>query len=177
MRFVDPGVGTVNEEYLLAALAHHGRLVASGREVCYRREFSPDDDRFIGDAFAVFEDGGVTSVVGIEVKDWQAAVTPKLASSYLATYGRSCDFVYLAARRFLPGVHKVRALGLLALDGPKVLRRATRLTPDPAAWRFVIGQVGGDLEAAPRHPRQRTLVAHARDSAPIPAGRDAKRDA
>jgi len=77
MRFVDPGVGTVNEEYLFAAIPHHGNLVASGREVCYQREFGPSDDLFIGDAFGLFRGAnGVSNLVGIEIKDWAAAVTP-----------------------------------------------------------------------------------------------------
>jgi hypothetical protein len=158
MRFVDPGIGTVNEQYLLEALAHHGRLVASGREVCYRKEFGPRDERFIGDAFALFMGtSGVASLVGIEIKDWAAPVTPKLAVSYLKVYGRSCDFVYLAARRFLPGVFRVPKLGLLSLEGPNVIRRAERLDPDEEPWRFVIGKLSNPPVIEPLHPRQRTL--------------------
>jgi len=158
MRFVDPGVGTVNEGYLLEALAHHGKLVASGREVCYRKDFSPQDERFIGDCFGVFEHDGAFSVVGVEIKDWAAPVTPKLASTYLATYGVSCDFVYLGARRFLPGVKGVKGIGLIDLEGPKVVRRAARLDPEPDAWRYVISQLDGGALLAARHPRQQTLA-------------------
>jgi hypothetical protein len=158
VRFVDPGVGTVNEGYLLEALALHGTLIASGREICYRREFSPEDERFIGDAFGLFEKGGLRSLVGIEIKDWSAAVTPKLAREYLATYGRSCDFVYLAARKFLPGVSSVRDLGLIALDGPRVKKEAGRLAPDRAAWQFVVRQMRGGARGADLHPRQRRLT-------------------
>jgi hypothetical protein len=158
MRFVDPGVGTVNEEYLFAALAHHGKLVASGREICYRRDFGPQDERFIGDCFGVFEDEGTFSVVGVEIKDWAAPVTPKLASTYLSTYGVSCDFVYLAARRFLPGVKSVKGIGLIDLEGPKVVRPAARLDPEPEAWRYVISQLEGGGSVAARHPRQQTLA-------------------
>ncbi len=174
MRFVDPGVGTVNEEYLLAALVHHGELVASGREVCYRKEFGRQDERFIGDAFGLFLKGGVLSLVGVEVKDWQAAVTPKVARTYLETYGRSCDFVYLAARRFLPGVQGVRRLGLIALDGPKVTKGAERLAPEAGAWRYVISQIqtGGVVKAL--HPRQRRLV---EDGAPLPPAPEPEREA
>lgn len=177
MKFVDPGVGTVNEGYLLAALSHHGTLMASGREVCYRKEYGPDDERFIGDAFALFLDGGILSVVGVEIKDWAAPVTPKLAASYLETYGSCCDFVYLAARRFLPGVPRVRGLGLLSLDGPKVIRRADRLSPDPASWRFVISQMSDLPAVAPRHPRQRTLLERAAADAPIREAAERERDA
>jgi hypothetical protein len=157
MRFVDPGVGTVNEGYLLEALSAHGRLIASGREICYRREFSPTDDRFIGDAFGLFEADGLRSLVGIEIKDWAAPVTPKVARDYLETYGRSCDFVYLAARKFLPGVVSVRNLGLINLDGPKVKKAAGRLTPERAGWEFVVRQMRGGAEGAALHPRQRRL--------------------
>jgi len=157
LRFVDPGVGTVNEQYLLAALGHHGALLASGREICYRKNFGPSDDRFIGDAFGLFLDRGVPSLVGIEVKDWAAPVTPKLAASYLKTYATSCDFVYLGARRFLPGVRRVARLGLIDLEGPRVLRQAARLRPDPASWKFVISSLEKAPAIAARHPRQRTL--------------------
>lgn len=158
MRFVDPGVGTVNEEYLFQAMPHHGTLVASGREVCYQREFGPADDLFIGDAFGLFQGAnGVSNLIGIEIKDWAAPVAPKLASSYLDVYGRSCDFVYLAARRFLPGVSKVARLGLINLDGPKVVRRAERLKPDPLAWKYVIGCLSVHAASQPVHPGQRTL--------------------
>jgi hypothetical protein len=158
MRFVDPGVGTVNEGYLLEVLSSHGKLIASGREICYQKEFGPDDDRFIGDAFGLFEAEGLRSLVGIEIKDWAAPVTPKVARDYLETYGRSCDFVYLAARRFLPGVAKVRGLGLINLDGPKVKREASRLRPDPAGWEFVVHQMATAGEASGLHPRQRRLI-------------------
>ena len=158
MRFVDPGVGTVNEGYLLEVLADHGTLIASGREICYRKEFAPDDDRFIGDAFGLFEKDGLRSLVGIEIKDWSAPVTPKVAREYLETYGRSCDFVYLAARRFLPGVASVRNLGLINLDGPKLRRPASRLAPDRGGWQFVVRQMAPDLAETPLHPRQRRLV-------------------
>ncbi len=176
MRFVDPGVGTVNEEYLFEALAHHGALVASAREVCYRKEFGPQDEMFIGDAFGLFEAKGVRSLVGIEIKDWAAAVTPKLARAYLGTYGRSCDFVYLAARRFLPGVHRVRGLGLIQLDGPKVLREADRLRPDAAAWRFVIGQMGEGTGSAAVHPGQQRLGERERAGPTIPAAHRSERE-
>jgi hypothetical protein len=158
MRFVDPGVGTVNEGYLLEALAAHGRLIASGREICYRREFGPDADRFIGDAFGLFEKDGLRSLVGIEIKDWSAPVTPKVAREYLATYGESCDFVYLAARKFLPGVGSVRGRGLLGLDGPKVRKEAARLKPDPANWEFVVRQMPTSAALPGLHPRQRRLI-------------------
>ena len=174
MRFVDPGVGTVNEEYLLAALSHHGELVASGREVCYRKEFGREDERFIGDVFGVFLRGGVLSLVGVEVKDWQAAVTPKLARSYLETYGRSCDFVYLAARRFLPGVQAVRTLGLVALDGPKVTKRAERLAPEAGAWRYVISQIQAEDTVKALHPRQRRLI---EGGVPLPEAPEREREA
>lgn len=158
MRFVDPGVGTVNEGYLLETLGEHGRLIASGREICYRREFRPTDDRFIGDAFGLFEKDGLRSLVGIEIKDWAAPVTPKIARDYLETYGRSCDFVYLAARRFLPGVASVRNLGLINLDGPKLKKAASRLAPERAGWDFVVRQMAPDLALSPLHPRQRRLM-------------------
>ncbi len=174
MRFVDPGVGTVNEAYLFEALSHHGTLVASGREVCYRKEFGRDDERFIGDAFGLFLGAGVLSIVGVEVKDWLAPVTPKLARTYLETYGRSCDFVYLAARRFLPGVPAVRKLGLIALDGPKVTKEAERLTPEPAAWRYVISQIAPGAGVKALHPRQRRL---AEDALPVPAPFEPEREA
>lgn len=174
MRFVDPGVGTVNEQYLMAALSHHGQLVGSGREVCYRKEFGRDDERFIGDAFGLFLKAGVLSVVGVEVKDWKAPVTPKLARTYLETYGRSCDFVYLAARRFLPGVACVRDLGQIALDGPKVTKRAERLTPEPGAWRYVISQIAPGDFARATHPHQRRL---AEEGAPLPRMPEPEREA
>ena len=157
MRFVDPGVGTVNEQYLLAALAHHGQLVASGREVAYKRLFTPGDDRFIGDAFGLFTEGGVASLVGIEIKDWAAPVAPKVASEYMATYGRSCDFFYLAARTFMPGVRRLAGIGLIDLTGPKVVRKADRLNPDEAAWRYVTASLREAPAARPMHPRQRTF--------------------
>lgn len=156
MRFVDPGVGTVNEGYLLEVLNAHGTLIASGREICYRQQFGPADERFIGDAFGLFEADGLRSLVGIEIKDWSAPVTPKIAREYLETYGRSCDFVYLAARRFLPGVASVRDLGLINLDGPKVRKAAGRLKPDRQGWEFVVRQMGD--EGPVLHPRQRRLT-------------------
>ncbi|HEX9708695.1 MAG TPA: hypothetical protein VGB42_01770 [Candidatus Thermoplasmatota archaeon] len=157
MRFVDPSVGTVNEGYLLAALGHHGELVSSGREIPYRREFSHADERFIGDAFGLFRKAGALALVGVEVKDWAAPVAPKLARTYLEVYGRSCDYFYLAARRFLPGVRQLPRVGILDLDGPRVVRRASRLRPDPVAWRYVIGSLTAPPTALPPDSVQRTL--------------------
>jgi hypothetical protein len=157
MRFVDPSVGTVNEGYLLAALAHHGVLVSSGREVPYRREFQPTDERYIGDAFGLFRKGSALALVGIEVKDWAAPVAPKTARTYLAAYGASCDYFYLAARQFLPGVRQLPRLGLIDLGGPKVVRRAQRLRPDPEAWRYVISSLDRPPGALPPDSLQRLI--------------------
>ncbi len=157
VRFVDPSVGTVNEEYLLAALGHHGELVSRGREVPYRKEFAPTDERYIGDAFGLFRKGAAFALVGIEIKDWAAPVTPKTARTYLTTYGQSCDYFYLAARQFLPGVRQLPRVGLIDLSGPKVVRRASRLRPDPAAWRYVISALAPLPDALPPDSGQRML--------------------
>lgn len=157
MRFVDPSVGTVNEGFLLAAITHHGELVSSGREIPYRREFEPTDERYIGDAFGLFRKSGALVLVGIEIKDWAGPVTPKLARTYLATYGRSCDYFYLAARHFLPGVRQLPRVGLIDLGGPKVVRKGGRLRPDPEAWRYVISSLASPPDALPPDSGQRML--------------------
>jgi DNA polymerase len=157
VRFVDPSVGTVNEGYLFEALAHHGELVSSGREIAYRKEFSATDERYIGDAFGLFRKAGALLLVGIEVKDWVAPVTPKLARTYLSTYGQSCDYFYMGARLFLPGVRQVPRIGLIDLAGPKVVRRAARLRPDPEAWRYVIASLASPPAAVPQDPGQQML--------------------
>jgi len=38
--------------------------------------------------------------VGIEIKEWNVTVNPKLAMEYLETYRNTCEYFYLSAKKF-----------------------------------------------------------------------------
>jgi len=99
-------------------------------------------------------------VIGIEVKDWQHNITPKLCRNYLDTYRKSCEYFYIAARRFSPAIFDIKELGIIDLDNMLVLKPPEYLFPDPEMRAGVIERLlkNNDIgrEVIP-HPYQRSL--------------------
>ncbi len=160
-RFYYGGI-TVNEHLILDALKEHGECVLHDTESPLARRFRRDWDGRCkyGDILAVFKKNGVEYLIGIEVKDWKARVTPKMCYQYLKTYRKGCQYVYIAARRFSPRTFDIHELGFIDLEKMEVIKRPEYLYPKKRDRLGVIRGMRGSPK--PRryfvmHPDQTTM--------------------
>jgi len=68
--------------------------------------------------------------VGIEIKEWEKRVHPKMALEYLETYRPTCEYFYLAAKKFSKSTIELKDIGLFDLTRRKVIKNAEYLYPD-----------------------------------------------
>ena len=69
--------------------------------------------------------------MGIEIKEWNVTVNPKLAMEYLETYGNTCEYFYLAAKKFSKSTLELDEIGLFDLTEMKVIKNPAYLFPNP----------------------------------------------
>jgi len=69
--------------------------------------------------------------VGVEIKEWNATVNPKLAMEYLETYRNTCEYFYLAAKKFSKSTFELNEIGLFDLTEMKVIKNPAYLFPNP----------------------------------------------
>jgi hypothetical protein len=153
---------TVNEDLILRRLDRHGRLVCHSTEVPLEPVYLTTDrvPCYLGDILALYRGEAGHVLVGIEVKDWDNRVHPKLAREYLVAYGRACQYFYLAAKEFSQGLFAIRDMGLFDLDRREVVKAPAPLSPDPILWRSAVERLCEicDVELTlPADPSQRTL--------------------
>ena len=128
-RFHEHGA-TVNEGPLLGLLGRHGEYVLHATESVLAGRFTDwDGECYSADVLALFCRLHRDYLVGIEIKNWKSRVHPKLCRCYLETYRGTCEYFYLAARRFSPSAHSIRDLGLIDLEELRVVKEARYLFP------------------------------------------------
>jgi hypothetical protein len=71
---------------------------------------------------AIFKKSSRHYIVGIEIKEWNATVNPKLAVEYLETYRSTCEYFYLAAKKFSKSTLEINEIGLFDLTEMKVIK-------------------------------------------------------
>jgi hypothetical protein len=153
---------TVNEDLIVRRLDRHGRLVCWATEVPLEPVYLTTDRPacYRGDVLALFEGPRGHTLVGIEVKDWDARVSIPMARGYLETYGKVCQNFYLAANGFAQGLFSLRDLGLFHLDRREVVKAPGPLVPDPILWRSAVERLCDQCQVEidlPRDPSQSTL--------------------
>lgn len=150
------GGATVNEHLILELLKEHGDCVLCDTETPLARRFRGnwDGQCKYGDILAVFRKNGLEYLIGIEVKDWKARVTPKMCYLYLKTYRKGCQYVYIAARRFSPRTFDIHELGFIDLDRMEVVKRPEYLYPRKSDRAKVVRGMRG----APRPKRKRWVM-------------------
>jgi hypothetical protein len=153
---------TVNEDLIVRRLDRHGRLLCWATELPLEPVYLTTDRPacYRADVLALFEGPLGFTLVGIEVKDWDARVSIPMARDYLMSYGKVCQQFYLAANGFAEGLFSLKDLGLFHLDRREVVKAPGPLVPDPILWRSAVERlcerckVDVDL---PRDPSQSTL--------------------
>jgi len=153
---------TVNEDLIVRRLDRHGRLVCWATEMPLEPVYLTTDRPacYRGDVLALFEGETGHTLVGIEVKDWDARVSIPMAREYLAAYGKVCQQFYLAANGFAEGLFAILDLGLFHLDRREVVKPPGTLRPDPVLWRSAVERLCELCEVEvdlPRDPNQSRL--------------------
>ncbi len=68
--------------------------------------------------------------MGVEIKEWGKFVHPKIAAEYLDTYRHTCEYFYLAAKRFSKRTLDIKDIGLFDLTKMRVIKNPEYLYPD-----------------------------------------------
>lgn len=122
---------TVNEHLILDIIENHGNYVLHATESVLARRFMDwDGVCYLADILSIFRKNHRDYLIGIEIKDWKDTVHPKLCWEYLKTYRKSCEYFYIAARKFSPIVPIIKEIGLINLSTMKVVKRAEYLYPE-----------------------------------------------
>ena len=153
---------TVNEHLILDVLKDHGDCVLHDTESPLAKRFRRDWDGRCkyGDILALFRKNNIDYLVGIEVKDWKAKVTPKMCYQYLKTYRKGCQYFYIAARHFSPRSFDISEIGFIDLDKMQVIKKPEYLHPRKKDREGVIRKM--NKAPQPRrffvmHPDQTTM--------------------
>ncbi|UCF07930.1 MAG: hypothetical protein JSW28_09875 [Thermoplasmata archaeon] len=121
---------TANEQLILNIIEDHGEYVLHATESVLAKRFMDwDGVCYLADILTIFRRNERDYLIGIEIKDWKHRVHPKLCWDYLKTYRKSCEYFYLAARRFSQTAPEIEELGLINLSTMRVVKRAEYLYP------------------------------------------------
>ena len=121
---------TATEQLILDIIEDHGEYVLHATESVLARHFLDwDGVCYLADILTIFRRNNRDYLIGIEIKDWNQRVHPKLCWQYLKTYRKSCEYFYLAARKFSQDAPIIKEIGLINLSTMKVVKRAEYLFP------------------------------------------------
>jgi hypothetical protein len=76
----------------------------------------------LADIIAVYKQSERFYIVGIEIKEWDKSVHPKMAMEYLETYRGTCEYFYLAVNKFSKSTLELKDIGLFDLGRMKVVK-------------------------------------------------------
>ncbi len=121
---------TANERLILDIIDDHGDYVLHATESVLARHFYDwDGVCYLADILTIYRKDERDYLIGIEIKDWKNTVHPKLCWEYLRTYRKSCEYFYLAARKFSQAAPMINEIGLINLDTMRVVKPAEYLFP------------------------------------------------
>ncbi len=121
---------TANEQLILDIIEGHGSYVLHATESVLARRFMDwDGVCYLADILTIFRKNQRDYLIGVEIKDWKTTVHPKLCWDYLKTYRKSCEYFYIAARKFSLTAPMINEVGLINLSTMKVVKRAEYLFP------------------------------------------------
>lgn len=98
--------------------------------------------------------------MGIEIKEWDKRVNPKMAREYLETYRPTCEYFYLAAKKFSKSTLDLKDIGLFDLTRMKVIKNSEYLYPDTDFRTNLMSRIKNNfkvLSNAVEDPFQRTI--------------------
>ena len=91
---------TINSNEIVSAINQHGVPVFHTSEMHLKPFLCRESVCNLADIIAVYKRSERFYVVGIEIKEWDKRVHPKMAMEYLETYRGTCEYFYLAANKF-----------------------------------------------------------------------------
>ncbi len=154
MKFSSFGA-TINSHEIVNAISRHGIPVFHTSEMHIKSVCN------LADIIAVFKESERFYIVGIEIKEWNAAVHPKIAMEYLETYRHTCEYFYLAAKRFSRSTLELKDIGLFDLSSMKVIKNPAYLFPNCDFRSHLMKRIKKHfnvLQEVVEDPLQRTLL-------------------
>ena len=130
MQFSSFGM-TINASAIVNSINHHGIPIFHISEIHLKPHICRKSACNLADIMVVFKQSNRHYIVGIEIKEWNATVNPKLAIEYLETYRDTCEYFYLAAKKFSKSILELDEIGLFDLTEMKVIKNPAYLFPNP----------------------------------------------
>lgn len=152
---------TINSGEIIDSIKTHGVNVFHTSEIHIKPFICKKSVCNLADIIAVFKRSSRFYIVGIEIKEWDAKVNPKLAEKYLDTYRKTCEYFYLAAKKFSKSTFEIEEIGLFDLNDMKIIKEPAYLFPDPDYRANLMKRIKKQfqtLQDAVEDPYQRTLV-------------------
>lgn len=152
---------TINSHQIVNSIHVHGTPVFCTSEMHLKPFICQKSVCNLADIIVVFRCLERHYIVGIEIKEWNENVHPKLAVDYLDTYRLTCEYFYLAAKRFSRGVLALDGPGLFDLDRMEVIKKPAYLFPEPHFRAHLMKRIKKQfmiLQEAVDDPYQRTLL-------------------
>ncbi len=121
---------TINSSAIVNAITEHGVPVFHTSEIHLKPFLCRESVCNLADIIAVYKQTERFYIVGIEIKEWDKRVHPKMAKEYLETYRLTCEYFYLAAKTFSKSTLELENIGLFDLTKMKVIKNPEYLYPD-----------------------------------------------
>lgn len=151
---------TINSNAIVSAITRHGAPVFQTSEIHLKPFLCRDSACNLADIIAVYKRSERFYIVGIEIKEWKNRVNPKMAMEYLETYGSTCEYFYLAAKRFSRRTLELEKIGLFDLTSMEVIKDPEYLYPDPDLRANIMKRIKNNfkvLASAVEDPFQKTI--------------------
>jgi hypothetical protein len=152
---------TINSHEIVDAITQHGIPIFHISEIHLKPYVCRISACNLADIMAIFKQSGRHYIVGIEIKEWNATVNPKLAMEYLETYRNTCEYFYLAAKKFSKSTVELNEIGLFDLTEMKVIKSPAYLFPNPDFRAHLMKRIkkqNNILHDVVEDPYQRTLL-------------------
>src|SRR3972149_5771948 len=160
MKFSNNGT-TINSAEIVNSIDNHGDPVFHTSEMHLMPFLCRKETCNLADIIAVYKKSERFYVVGIEIKEWSATIYPKIAMEYLETYRKTCEYFYLAAKRFSKKTLELEEIGLFDLTRMQVIKSSSYLSPDSGFRAHLMKRIKkyfNVLSGAVDDPFQRTLL-------------------
>ncbi len=115
----------------------------------------------LADIIAVYKQSERFYLVGIEIKELDKRVNPKIAMEYLETYRKTCEYFYLAAKKFSKSTLDLEDIGLFDMTRMNVIKSPDYLYRDVDFRANLMRRIKNNfkvLSNAVDDPFQRTIV-------------------
>ncbi len=122
---------TINCRAIVDAITLHGIPVIHTSETQLKPFLCWESACSLADIIAVYKQSERFYVVGIEITESDKRISPKMAVEYLETHRKTCDYFYLAAKRFSSSTLDLEGIGLFDLTRMKVIKSSEYLSSDP----------------------------------------------